>query len=328
MVLRLPFTLVTALLLTFEGCTHTPARQTSVRQSFRDSAPAASGPTKVLAVYEPWFGHPQHIDVGYSSQDPVTLKRQIAQAKKLGISGFVVDWYGDREPFLDKSYALLQSIAPEHNFTVAMMYDETEKEADEATDDALVSFDSFRDKYLAPGAPGSQAYLTYKGRPVIFIFPKGGHTDWNRVRTETNKWPSPPLLIYEYRQTPYVSDFDGFYAWVNPGKKGWAKDGSNWGEDYLRDFYHTMQTKYPDRIAVGAAWAGFDDRKASWSLGRFMSQRCGATLSDTMKLPQEYYSAENPLPFLLIATWNDYEEGTAIERGSAKCDSRTKPASH
>jgi hypothetical protein len=34
------------------------------------------------------------------------------------------------------------------------------------------------------------------------------------------------------------------------------------------------------------------------------------------------------MPFLLIATWNDYEEGTAIERGIAKCDpnAQSRPA--
>ena len=320
MILRLPITFAALGLLTIGGCAHT-----AMRQAFHASAPAATGaPTKVLAVYEPWFGHPRHINVGYSSQDPVTLKKQIEEAKKRGITGFVVDWYGDREPFIDKSYAVMQSLAGEQNFTVAMMYDETDKEADQATDDALVAFDSFREKYLAPEARGSHAYLTYKGRPVIFIFPKGGRTDWNRVREETNKWSAPPLLIYEFRQTPYAAAFDGFYAWVNPGKKGWAADGSNWGEDYLRDFYQNMRSKYPDKIAVGAAWAGFDDRKASWSLNRYMSQRCGETLSATMKLPSEYYPADNPLPFLLIATWNDYEEGTAIERGSAKCDAGAK----
>jgi hypothetical protein len=80
-----------------------------------------------------------------------------------------------------------------------------------------------------------------------------------------------------------------------------------------------MQTKYEDKIAVGGAWAGFDDRQASWSLGRYMSQRCGATFTDTMKLGQEYFPPTRPLPFVLIATWNDYEEGTAVERGLQKC---------
>lgn len=274
----------------------------------------------MLAVYEPWFGHPKHIDVGYSSQDPVTLVKQIEAAKKLGISGFVVDWYGDREPFIDKAYALMQSEAAEHDFSVAMMYDETDQDTEAATDDALVAFDSFHDKYLTPGTAGSSAYLTYDGRPVIFIFPKANHTDWSRVRAEVNKWSTPPLLIFEYRKNPYDAAFDGFYAWINPGKEGWAPDGSHWGGDYLRDFYKTMQSKYPDKIAVGAAWAGFDDRKAGWGLGRYMSQRCGQTLAETIKISRESYPQSDPIPFLLIATWNDYEEGTAIERGSAKCD--------
>jgi hypothetical protein len=38
-----------------------------------------------------------------------------------------------------------------------------------------------------------------------------------------------------------------------------------------------------------------------------------------MKLWRQYYSADRPLPFVLVETWNDYEEGTAIERGLAKC---------
>jgi hypothetical protein len=309
---RVSLALVFVLLL--QGCTHS-----GLRQTLRTGVPAPDASPQLLAVYEPWFGHPRHISVGYSSQDPVVIRKQIDQAKALGISGFVVDWYGDREPFIDHSYALMQSIAAEKQFHVSMMYDETDYESAQATDDALESFKKFNETYLSPNAPGHQAYLTYNDRPVIFIFPKGGHTDWNRVREATNTWNPVPLLIYENRSTAFAAAFDGFYAWVNPGKKGWAADGSNWGEDYLRDFYRTMQSKYPDKIAVGAAWAGFDDSKASWSLNRHMSQRCGDTFSDTMKLWRQYYPPDRPLPFLVIATWNDYEEGTAIERGLAKC---------
>lgn len=280
----------------------------------------------MLAVYEPWFGHPSHISVGYSSQDPVVIRKQIDQAKAMGISGFVVDWYGDREPFIDRSYALMQTIAAEKNFHISMMYDESTEESAPATDDALASFNKFEETYLSPNASGLRAYLTYKERPVIFIFPKGGHTDWNRVRAATDKWNPRPLLIYEDGPTSFANAFDGFYAWINPGQKGWAADGSNWGEEYLRDFYRTMQSKYPHKIAVGAAWAGFDDSRASWGLDRHISQRCGETFADTMKLWRQY-SSDLSLPFLLIETWNDYEEGTAIERGLAKCrsDSQFRP---
>lgn len=308
------------LLLLPGGCAHP-----DLRRALRQNAPAVQSPTQVLAVYEPWFGHPRHISVGYSSQDPVVIRKQIDQAKALGISAFVVDWYGDREPFIDRSYALIQTIAATNNFQVAMMYDETDQEEPQATDDALAAFQKFNETYLSQNAPGRKAYLTYRQRPVIFIFPKGRHTDWNRVRAETNKWVSPPLLIYEDRPGAFATAFDGLYAWVNPGKKGWTADGSNWGEEYLRDFYRTMQSKYPDKIAVGGAWAGFDDSKASWGLDRHISQRCGETFADTLRLSKEYYSADRPLPFLLIATWNDYEEGTAIERGLAKCGREPQP---
>lgn len=309
---RHPYRLIYALLLLLlEGCTHT-----GLHRDLGQNISSLGAERKVLAVYEPWFGHPSHISVGYSSQDPVVIRKQMDEAKALGISGFVVDWYGDREPFLDRSYALIQSIAAEKQFKVAMMYDETQPKNGQATDDALAAFEKFRRTYLAPTAPGREAYLTYNGRPMIFIFPKSTETDWNRIRAVTDQWENPPLLIYEDRSTPFASTFDGFYAWVNPGKKGFAADGSNWGEDYLRDFYYRMQSKYPDKIAVGAAWAGFDDSKASWGLNRHIAQRCGQTFADTLKISREY----SPLPFLLIATWNDYEEGSAIERGLAKCD--------
>ncbi len=309
--LRLSYAL---LLLLLQGCT-----QPRLHRDLIQNLSSMEAERKVLAVYEPWFGHPSHISVGYSSQDPVVIRKQMDEAKSMGISGFVVDWYGDREPFLDHSYTLIQSIAPEKQFKVAMMYDETQTKNGQSTDDTLAAFDRFRRTYLAPNAPGREAYLTYNGRPMIFIFPKSTETDWNRVRAETDRWDPPPLLIYEDRSTPYASVFDGFYAWVNPGKKGFASDGSNWGEDYLRGFYQRMQSKYPDKIAVGAAWAGFDDSKASWSLNRHISQRCGRTFADTLRISREY----SPLPFLLIATWNDYEEGTAIERGLGKCAPNT-----
>jgi len=275
---------------------------------------------ETIALYEAWFGHPRHISVGYSSQDPPVITKQIRQAKSMGISAFVVDWYGDREPFIDRSYALMQTAAANENFRVAMMYDET-REDDGATEEALADFTMFHDTYLSSKAAGHQAYLTYEGRPVIFIFPTGMHTDWNRVRTLVNKWSVPPILIYENLPGPYADAFDGFYAWVSPGEKGWTADGSNWGEQYLSDFYETMYSKYPDKIIVGGEWSSFDDSKASWGLNRHISARCGQTLADTSRLWHKYFPPNDLLPFVMIETWNDHEEGTAIEDGIPTCGS-------
>ena len=301
----------------------------NVRQSLLKDLPDASETPKILADYQPWFGDPNHINVGYNSQDPNVLREQIAHARNMGIYAFVVDWYGPRQPFLDRSYALLQQIASEEHFHVAIMYDETQEDNGRATDDALEAMELAYKKYIGPGAGGRDAYLTYQGRPIVFVFPKKGNTDWNQVRQQVRSWESPPYLIYEDDPPPqFAQAFDGQYAWVYPGSKGWKPDGQAWGEDYLDSFYTKMRTKHPDEITVGGVWPGFDDSKASWSLHRRIDARCGKTFEDTLRLFREHDDPRHPIPFVLIATWNDYEEGTAIERGIPRCNTQSATLSH
>src|SRR5215470_18718107 len=99
-------------LLLMGGCTRT---------NFRDSLGAVQAPEgrpMLLAIYEPWFGKSDHINVGYSCHDPSVLRQQIAHAKELNISGFVVNWYGPRQEFEDRAYGLLQQAASEGNFKI------------------------------------------------------------------------------------------------------------------------------------------------------------------------------------------------------------------
>ncbi len=295
-------------------------RSANVRSTLRSAAKAPEGSPKVLAAYQPWFGSRDHIDVGYSSQDPSILLEQIRKAKDLGISGFVVNWYGKRRPFEDQSYNLLQKAAAGTDFKVALMYDEYTANPAQATDTVMEDLRYAYDHYIGPqAAPSRSAYLRYNGRPVIFIFPKDALTDWNRVRRMLDSWSDPPLLLMKDIYTQYANAFDGFYAWVQPGPQGWRRDGRNWGGDYLESFYNRMTTEYPNKIAVGAAWPGFDDTKASWGRNRHISDRCGKTFEESARLFRRYYNDANPLPFLMVVTWNDYEEGTAIERGFSRC---------
>ena len=245
------------------GCT-TPGIHRALQQQ---NLQAPNSWPKILAVYMPWFGDHVHMDVGYSSNDPAVLRRQIQQARHSGISAFVVDWYGPAIPYSD------------HNF--ALLYNEAEDDDGQATDAAFAAFDKAYKAYIGPEAPHRAAYLTYNGHPVIFIFPKHGHVDWNRVAEHCSGWEAPPFLIYKDEPpAQFAGDFAGSYAWVQPGQKGWLPDGSNWGEQYLDYFYKTMRTKHSDKIAVGAAWPGFDDSAAKWGLNRHMQTRCGQTFED------------------------------------------------
>jgi len=147
----------------------------NVRQVMQKYISETESSPKIVADYQPWFGDRNHINVGYNSQDPAVIRKQIAQAKNMGIYAFVVDWYGDRHPFLDRSYAIMQRIAAQENFHVALMYDETQEDNGHATEDALQAFHKAYKHYIGPNAPGREAYLLYQGRPLIFIFQTWQH---------------------------------------------------------------------------------------------------------------------------------------------------------
>jgi hypothetical protein len=286
----------------------------------------ATGPKpELLALYEGWFGEPNHLNVGYSCHDVHKLRDQIKSAQAMGISGFVVDWYGDRDPFVDQTYALLEKQAAKNHFHVAMMYDESNA-TDGATDAAIADLTMFRDSYLTT-KDGREAYLTYQGRPVILVWPRGKAIDWDKVRSAVNQWKPAPWLIAENLPDKYVKDFDGYYPWVQPGAKGWAADGSHWGGGYLSSFYQTMAEKFPGKIIVGGAWAEFNDSKASWGLNRHIDARCGQTFRDTLNLWRKFVPAGQVIPFMMVETWNDHEEGTAIEDGLPTCGGQAAPTS-
>lgn len=301
------------------GCSH------GVQHVSNQPLPALREESKILADYQPWFGDPKHINVGYNSRDPEVLRKQIQRAKDMGIYGFAVDWYGMRRPFEDKSYALLQQIAAETNYKVCLMFDEQPEDNGGATEDALQAFEKAYREYIGPTAPNRDAYITYQGRPIIFIFPKRGRTNWDRVREAVNQWDSPPLLIYKDEPPQeYAHDFDGFYAWVHTSH-GAQRNTEDWGKQYLDNFYTRMQRR-PNKIIVGGIWPGFDDRKASWSLNRVMDRRCGKTFEDTLKEFHHYNDPEHPMPFVMLATWNDYEEGTQVETGISNCKGQNQMA--
>ncbi len=130
----------------------------------------------------------------------------------------------------DHNFALLQQAASEGHFQVALLYNEPEDADAYATDDTISDFDKAYQAYIGPHAKYRDAYLTYDGKPMIFVFPKAGHVNWQRVREHCSNWDAAPLFIYKDQPAAdLANDFAGSYAWVQPGPGGWAPDGSKWG---------------------------------------------------------------------------------------------------
>jgi len=276
--------------------------------------------TLILAHYMAWFGSLNHITLpDYHSQDPELLSSQIHLAQDMGIDGFVVDWYGpaslenpDRD-FIDQAFAVLLDQAEQKGFEVAICYDQgTLRDVQPSLRVSRAISDV---QYAASQYFTSTAYLHYNDHPVLFVYP---YTD---VITPTEIMPAirsavTATILDKDPDAETLPHVDGFYAWVQPtNPPGWQPDCIEWGEGYLQWFYSTMASSpYSDTITVGGVWPGFDDALASWGTGRCMSRRCGQTWQDTWAIAIEHHP-----PIIQIDTWNDFEEGTAIEYGVGSC---------
>ncbi|HEV2696767.1 MAG TPA: hypothetical protein VGU90_02170, partial [Terriglobales bacterium] len=73
------------LIMQTSGCYHGQVRPV------REQMQGLPGSPRILADYQPWFGDPDHMKVGYSTQDPAVLHKQIQKAKAMGIYAFAVD---------------------------------------------------------------------------------------------------------------------------------------------------------------------------------------------------------------------------------------------
>lgn len=83
-------------------------------------------------------------------------------------------------------------------------------------------------------------------------------------------------------------------------------------------------------LLMGAAFKGFDDfitqhnpGAPGWYQARVTTQGCGTTWLSSwaeMKKESNWFSAQNnPLPYMMVETWDDYEEGSEIETGIDNC---------
>jgi len=71
-------------------------------------------------------------------------------------------------------------------------------------------------------------------------------------------------------------------------------------------------------LIMESAFKGFDDYEAGWSQDRIITQGCGTTWLNTFNEPNNYFTTSS-IPYMMVATWDDYEEGTEIETGISNC---------
>jgi hypothetical protein len=265
--------------------------------------------TRIYVRVMPWFGDNRHIQVGYRSDDPQQVASQVADMMARGIDGAVIDWYGPSDGMTSRSTELLLKESEARGFQFAVSVDggPLKRCLNHGCDVNAQLLSELQ--YAEKNFEGSPSYIRWQGRPVVFFFDAEKYPiDWQYMRANLRRFP---LFIFRNSGAFDNPNSDGAFSWVAPET---VKANDPEGLQYLERFYSRAQ-RVPGKFAMGSVYKGFDDSRANWGQGRRIPENCGQTWLDTFAMINRSFSASHQLPALLIVTWNDYEEGTAIEPG-------------
>lgn len=302
---------------------------------------------KVLCEYQPWFGSSNHKSIGYNENSAATVSAQDSYMLAVGCDVNLVDFYGSLDPSQSFNLATTSAVFADldnrasYPLKFGIMEDKgalgyscpTSGQAEAATvtclENALITDMDYVNNHYA----NSGAYFTDGGQPVVFSFitqslwtvltAADWNTIWSTVQTHTDTYSAPFKYIFEFGSFNSATYDNGEYAWMQPPafnstEQFWWGSITGTSPTYL-DTLYSAGVAHPAQITVAGLWKGFDDNNASWSGNRVIAQQCGQVLLNTANEISKYFGTTNQLPYLQIATWNDYEEGTEVETGIDNC---------
>ena len=303
---------------------------------------------RLLCEYQPWFGLASHQSVGYNENSAGTVAAQDSFMIAEGCDINLIDFYGSLSPNQTFNLATTNAIFSDLNsrsgypLKFGIMEDKgaltyscpTSNQTEAATlaclETALIAdMDFINANYASSGV-----YFTDGGQPVIFSFVTKSvwpiltnadwDTIWSTVKAHTDSYTAPFKYIHQFGSFTSSSYDNGRFAWVQPAaydpvKQFWWGSNTSASPTYLDNFYSAAIAN-PTQLAIGGIWKGFDDNNASWSGNRVIAQQCGQVLLNTANEISKYYGGSKPqIPYVQVITWNDYEEGTAVESGIDNC---------
>ena len=284
----------------------------------------AADPRVVLADYMMWydptlFDGTKTFDMPaagpYNSDDVATIQRQVAQAQQACLDGFSPHWYGPQEPRTTANFnTLLQASAGTNLRHAAVLQSNILPRATEQMQvDAI--------NYILQNWANHPNYLKIDGRPVVIFTdmprPWGSTAralqGWARVRQQTD--PDHHMLwMAEGYATTFLPTFDGQYVYRIDHRacpQCWLKQPMY--AQNVRDRATEVGTKlyFADTIAPGfddsrSRRISIDYRVPAPSFVR--DRRAGAYYRDTFTV-----TAQTQGDFLLVKSFNEWVEGTAIE---------------
>jgi len=292
----------------FAGTSNGNVRASNVSTEPISSLLGSDNNVKFFAHLMPWWGNAGHINVGYTSHDAAQVRRQVEDMISRGFAGVIVA-EGTSNSFNLASLRLVAEEVSRHpGFLFAIQMNK--RSILSASDPTARLIGDL--KLAGTEFFNSSNYLRVNGRPVVLFFDgEIAGLDWASVEASI---ADQPMFVFRNSSGFWHEASSGAFSWI-----GTSTSDDPSGLAHLNTFYKTAQSE-TSKLVIGSTWKGFDDSIASWSKNRKVPQRCGKTWLDTIERAKNYFGAFPGGQFFLQAnTWNNYEEGTAIESGIDNC---------
>ena len=241
------------------------------------------------------------LDGVYDSCDEYILRRQIMQAKEVGIDGFIVSWWGF-ESYSHKSLEKLLKLAPKNFITIyyetAMTFRIREKSREEAIKKIYEDFKKLLSDYAV-----HNSWIKVEDRPLIVIYIANEYSvkEWKKIRDKLEKDGFKVFLLGDTFDIRYLEVFDGLHTYTTVGH---TIKGVSLEELYMRV---SKEVKAKGKLFAATVCPGYDDRKIRRP-GIFIPREDGRYYVDCWKAAFKANS-----DWILITSWNEWFEGTEIE---------------
>jgi hypothetical protein len=292
----------------------------------QEHSPASTRP--ILADYMMWyqpdiFDGTKTFDVPaagpYNSDDMGTIQRQLQLAQQACLSGFAAHWFGAKEPRTTQNFGRLLAASSGSNMQHAVVL--LENSLRKTTEQDLIDSVNF----VMANWANHPNYLKIDGKPVIFF--EGMTRPWGSAGAALKGWarvrqaadPERKAIWFAEGLSPtYNPLFDGLYVYRIDHKtapRSWLKQPVF--AQRLREAEKNAGVKmyFADTVAPG-----FDDTRSfkvkatdvRTPAPAFARSRAeGAYYRDTFSV-----TGETGGDLLLVKSFNEWIEGTAIEPGS------------
>ncbi len=283
-------------------------------------------PRQVLAFYYGWYGNPrisgkwrgwENVDApgksigntllyprlgAYDSHDTRILEQHCRWAKESGIDSFIYSWW-ERNDFNDRGLPRLLNAAQKTGMHVTIYFEAVPGgDARRALSDVL---------YLLNRYGTHPAWLKINGKPVLFIYSRAllhvGLDGWLWVVTETNRqYEGGAVFIGDSKVTEATYIFDGSHRYGVTGVKTFTDP-----PEILRQ----SREAFPQLVAKAGA-GRISCLSISPGGAAYTRPKPQQTLSrhggSTYRIMWREAIAANP-DWVLITSWNEWYEATAIE---------------